>query len=94
MEPTQASNIPECTTANTDVGYAETNETSNAIVHTSVEEFWQNKALGVSSGIDDLGAIQPHIAICWFITCVVVFLCVVKGIKSLGKVAFMFAVDH
>lgn len=46
----------------------------------------RNKALGVSTGIDDLGSMQPHLVICWFITCVVVFLCIMKGIKSLGKV--------
>ncbi|XP_046564506.1 sodium- and chloride-dependent betaine transporter-like [Haliotis rubra] len=51
----------------------------------------RKKALGVSSGIDNLGAMQPHLVICWFITCVVVFLCIMKGIKSLGKVLYVTA---
>ncbi|XP_067652439.1 sodium- and chloride-dependent glycine transporter 2-like [Haliotis asinina] len=68
-----------------------TQELSIGLGQTSTEEFWQYKALGVSSGIDDLGAMQPHLVICWFITCVAVFLCIMKGIKSLGKVLYVTA---
>ncbi|XP_071091398.1 sodium- and chloride-dependent glycine transporter 2-like [Haliotis cracherodii] len=77
-------------------GHAKFNKTqkaseSNVFGHTSTEEFWQNKVLGVSTGIDDLGAMQPHLVICWFITCVAFFLCIMKGIKSLGKVVYVTA---
>ncbi|XP_046585407.1 sodium- and chloride-dependent glycine transporter 2-like [Haliotis rubra] len=85
MKPTNAND----TTITASIGYATFNrsaQTSSVFGHTSTEEFWQNKALGVSSGIDDLGSIQPHLVICWFIACVAVFLCVMNGIKSLGKV--------
>ncbi|XP_067652097.1 sodium- and chloride-dependent betaine transporter-like isoform X2 [Haliotis asinina] len=68
-----------------------TGRVSNTFEHTSTEQFFQYKALGVSSGIDDLGALQPHLVICWFITCVAVFLCVMKGIRSLGKVLYVTA---
>ncbi|XP_067652266.1 sodium- and chloride-dependent glycine transporter 2-like [Haliotis asinina] len=76
------------------IGYATFNgsaQTSSVFGHTSTEEFWQNKALGVSSGIDDLGSMQLHLVICWFFACVAVFLCVMKGIKSLGKVVYVTA---
>ncbi|XP_046564505.1 sodium- and chloride-dependent betaine transporter-like [Haliotis rubra] len=79
---------------NENIGYVHINRTkaiTNSFGQTSTEEFWQYKALGVSSGIDDLGAMQPHLVICWLITCVAVFLCIMKGIKSLGKVVYVTA---
>ncbi|XP_067651746.1 sodium- and chloride-dependent glycine transporter 2-like isoform X2 [Haliotis asinina] len=82
------------TTTTASIGYATFNstaQTSSVFGHTSTEEFWQNKALGVSSGIDDLGSMQPHLVICWFFACVAVFLCVMKGIKSIGKVVYVTA---
>ncbi|XP_071088598.1 sodium- and chloride-dependent GABA transporter 1-like [Haliotis cracherodii] len=90
--PIEAINISHYPNENT--GYEHINrtqETTNILGHTSTEEFWQYKVLGVSSGIDDLGFLQPHLVICWFITCVAVFLCIMKGIKSLGKVVYVTA---
>ncbi|XP_046367052.2 sodium- and chloride-dependent glycine transporter 1-like isoform X1 [Haliotis rufescens] len=59
--------------------------------HTATEEFWQYKVLGISSGIDDLGTVQLHLFICWGLTCLLLFLSIVKGIKSLGKVVYVTA---
>ncbi|XP_048253213.1 sodium- and chloride-dependent betaine transporter-like [Haliotis rufescens] len=64
---------------------------TNAFGHTSTEEFWQYKVLVISSGIEDMGSLQPHLVICWFLTCLSMFLCVMKGVKSLGKVVYVTA---
>ncbi|XP_046581256.1 sodium-dependent noradrenaline transporter-like [Haliotis rubra] len=58
----------------------------NAFGHTSTEEFWQYKVLVISSSLEDMGSLQPHLVICWILTCVSMFLCLMKGVKSLGKV--------
>ncbi|XP_067652264.1 sodium- and chloride-dependent glycine transporter 1-like [Haliotis asinina] len=59
--------------------------------HTSTEEFWQYKVLVISSSLGDVGSLQPHLVICWFLTCVGMFLCLMKGVKSLGKVVYVTA---
>ncbi|XP_071094834.1 sodium- and chloride-dependent glycine transporter 2-like [Haliotis cracherodii] len=59
--------------------------------HTSTEEFWQYGVLGISSGIEDLGPVQPHLVVCWFLTCVVVLLCIIRGVRSVGKVVYVTA---
>ncbi|XP_067652262.1 sodium- and chloride-dependent glycine transporter 2-like [Haliotis asinina] len=74
---------------------AESGNTSSEIAsvfgHTSTEEFWQYRVLDISSGVDDLGPIQPHLVLCWFLTCVVVLLCIIKGVGSVGKVVYVTA---
>ncbi|XP_046356613.2 sodium- and chloride-dependent glycine transporter 2-like [Haliotis rufescens] len=92
LKPVQAINTTEY--RHDGIGYKNINTTervSNAFDHTSTEQFFQYKALGVSSGIEDLGSMQAHLVICWFITCVAIFLCIVKGIKSFGKVLYVTA---
>ncbi|XP_046546541.1 sodium- and chloride-dependent glycine transporter 2-like [Haliotis rubra] len=64
---------------------------SNVFGHTATEEFWQYNVLDISSGIDDLGTVQLHLFICWFLTCLLLFLGIAKGIKSLGKVVYVTA---
>ncbi|XP_071086555.1 sodium- and chloride-dependent glycine transporter 1-like [Haliotis cracherodii] len=64
---------------------------TKAFGHTATEEFWQYKVLGISSGIDDVGTVQLHLLICWFLTCLFLFLCIMKGIRSLGKVVYVTA---
>ncbi|XP_071082121.1 sodium- and chloride-dependent glycine transporter 1-like [Haliotis cracherodii] len=76
------------------VSYGETNVShDHGLItvrgHTAAEEFWQNKVLGISSGLDDVGPVQLHLLVCWFITCVLMFLCIMKGIRSIGKVVYV-----
>ncbi|XP_048253203.1 sodium-dependent proline transporter-like [Haliotis rufescens] len=53
---------------------------------TASEEFWQYNALRVSNGVDTLGSVQTHLVICAFISWAVLFLCLMFGVKSVGKV--------
>ncbi|VDI40009.1 solute carrier family 6 (neurotransmitter transporter, amino acid) member 5/7/9/14, partial [Mytilus galloprovincialis] len=53
---------------------------------TSPEEFWRENVLQMSSGISELGTINWKLMLCFFFIWLVVGLCVIKGVKSIGKV--------
>ena len=52
----------------------------------AAEEYFNNNVLNLSDGIDDLGAVQPHLVLSLFIAWLVVGAALIKGIKSSGKV--------
>ncbi|CAG2212319.1 SLC6A6 [Mytilus edulis] len=60
--------------------------TSNQLFSDPVTEFWENKVLGISDGIDQPGAIKWDICLCLLFAWIAVYLCICKGIKSSGKV--------
>ncbi|XP_072030979.1 sodium- and chloride-dependent glycine transporter 1-like [Amphiura filiformis] len=67
---------------------------SNATVTTvtrPAEEFWLNYALGRSEGLHDMGTIRWQLLLCLLLAWIVVFLCLIKGIKSVGKVVYFTA---
>ncbi|KAH3833324.1 hypothetical protein DPMN_106630 [Dreissena polymorpha] len=51
-------------------------------------EYFYNEVLNVSDGLDDIGGIQWQLALCLLLCWVIVFMCLVKGIYSAGKVAY------
>ncbi|XP_046573609.1 sodium- and chloride-dependent betaine transporter-like [Haliotis rubra] len=55
------------------------------LAHTPAEEFWQYNVQSVSSGLEDVGGVQWHIVGCLFGSIAIVFLCLVRGVKSSGK---------
>ncbi|XP_033739718.1 sodium-dependent proline transporter-like [Pecten maximus] len=59
--------------------------------HSSEEEFWQYKVLDISAGFHDFGSLKGHLVICLLITWIIVYLCVIKGIRSSGKVVYVTA---
>ncbi|PRD25861.1 UNVERIFIED_CONTAM: Sodium- and chloride-dependent glycine transporter 1 [Trichonephila clavipes] len=83
------SNLTDCFTSNS------TNDTlhllSNTSKKTSSEEYWLYNVLHQSSGIDNLGEIQKPLAFTLFIAWFMVFLCLLKGVKSSGKVVYISA---
>uniref|UniRef100_A0A8B9SZH0 Transporter n=1 Tax=Anas platyrhynchos TaxID=8839 RepID=A0A8B9SZH0_ANAPL len=67
---------------------------SGSATHTSASEaFWKEQVLGVthSSGLGDPGPVQWPLALCLLAAWVVVFLCMLKGIRSSGKVVYFTA---
>ncbi|XP_052809265.1 sodium- and chloride-dependent glycine transporter 1-like [Mya arenaria] len=58
---------------------------------TSATEFWENNVLAKSRGINDLGSVQLHLLGCMALGWLLVFLCLWKGVKSLGKVVYVTA---
>ncbi|CAH1268646.1 SLC6A9 [Branchiostoma lanceolatum] len=55
------------------------------------QEYWNNRVLGISSGIEETGTVQWELALCLLAAWVVVFFCLFKGIKSSGKVVYFTA---
>ncbi|XP_046560660.1 sodium- and chloride-dependent creatine transporter 1-like [Haliotis rubra] len=58
---------------------------------TATEEFWEYGVLHKSAGLEDMGVLQPHLVGCLFASWLLVFLCLVKGVKSVGKVVYVTA---
>ncbi len=71
-----------------------TNGTFNGYLNTSTRpalEFWDNYVLDRSEGLEDMGPIRWQMALCLLLAWVVVFLCIVRGVKSSGKVVYFTA---
>ncbi|XP_038060570.1 sodium- and chloride-dependent glycine transporter 1-like [Patiria miniata] len=54
-------------------------------------EFWDRYVLDRSDGMEDMGPIRWQIALCLLLAWTVVFLCIVRGVKSSGKVVYFTA---
>ncbi|OWF53371.1 sodium- and chloride-dependent glycine transporter 2-like [Mizuhopecten yessoensis] len=67
------------------------NNTANGIARTPSEEFWQRNVLDISENIDTMGGIRWQLALGLFAAWLAVFLCLIKGIKTSGKVVYVAA---
>ncbi|XP_046573607.1 sodium- and chloride-dependent creatine transporter 1-like [Haliotis rubra] len=61
------------------------------LAHTPFEEFWQYNVLNVSTGLEDVGSVQWEIVGCLLAAITIIFVCIVRGIKSAGKVVYVTA---
>ncbi|VDI51145.1 Hypothetical predicted protein [Mytilus galloprovincialis] len=66
--------------------------TTNGSWITASEEFWRENVLQMSSGIGELGTINWKLMLCFFFIWLVVGLCVIKGVKSIGKIVYVTAI--
>ncbi|XP_077990965.1 sodium-dependent proline transporter-like [Glandiceps talaboti] len=55
------------------------------------EEYWTNYVLNINDGIENLGTVQWQLALCLLLSWIVVFLCLLKGVKTSGKVVYFTA---
>ncbi|XP_013386200.1 sodium-dependent proline transporter-like isoform X3 [Lingula anatina] len=55
------------------------------------EEYFSLHVLSKSEGIQDLGGMKWHILLCLTLAWILVFVCLIKGIKSSGKVVYFTA---
>uniref|UniRef100_T1KFZ1 Transporter n=1 Tax=Tetranychus urticae TaxID=32264 RepID=T1KFZ1_TETUR len=69
-----------------------TNITSQNL-STSAQEFFEHKLLQIdaSSGFSDLGALRPELVGCVFLTFILLYFSLFKGVKSSGKVVWVTA---
>ncbi|PSN53224.1 Sodium- and chloride-dependent glycine transporter 1 [Blattella germanica] len=58
---------------------------------TPADEFFHNKILQISDGIEDQGTIVWQLLLCNIASWIIVFLCIMKGVKSVGKVVYFTA---
>lgn len=56
------------------------------------EEYWNNEALKMSTGMDVYGQPIWYLVLCLMLAWIVVFFCLIKGIKSTGKVVYFTAI--
>ncbi|XP_069141841.1 sodium-dependent proline transporter-like [Argopecten irradians] len=56
------------------------------------EEYFNNRALGLSTGLEDFGQPRWELVLCLLLAWFVCFLCLIKGIKTTGKVVYFTAV--
>ncbi|KAA0714341.1 Sodium- and chloride-dependent creatine transporter 1 [Triplophysa tibetana] len=54
-------------------------------------EFWENKVLNISEGLDKPGAMNWEMTLCLMAVWVMVYFCVWKGVKSTGKIVYFTA---
>ncbi|XP_048253290.1 sodium- and chloride-dependent creatine transporter 1-like [Haliotis rufescens] len=52
----------------------------------------QYNVLRVSSGVETLGSVQTHLMLCSVASWAILFLCMMSGVKSFGKVVYVTAV--
>ncbi|XP_059149192.1 sodium- and chloride-dependent glycine transporter 1-like [Physella acuta] len=64
-------------------------DTSN--LRPASEEFWIKNVLELSSGLETMGGLPWHTTVALLVACTCVFLCLIKGIKSVGKVVYVTA---
>lgn len=57
------------------------------------EEFWERFVLRLheSDGLDDLGGVSLKLVVCLILAWSVIFFCIIKGVKSSGKVVYFTA---
>lgn len=60
-------------------------------LRTAAQEFLTKSVLKESSGIEEMGEIQWHLALTLLAAWIIIFLCLIKGIKSSGKVVYFTA---
>ncbi|XP_014664701.1 PREDICTED: sodium- and chloride-dependent GABA transporter ine-like [Priapulus caudatus] len=78
-------NTPSCQINSTQDGANSTQQ------FTPAEEYFYNKVLNISSGIDDPGDIQPMLVATLAVAWLIVFLVLIKGVGSMGKVVYFVA---
>ena len=53
-----------------------------------VKEFWERKVLQKTSGIEHLGGFHYELLFCFFLSYVIIYFCLFKGVRWTGKVTF------
>ncbi|XP_073690070.1 sodium- and chloride-dependent GABA transporter 2-like [Garra rufa] len=57
----------------------------------SVTEFWRNRVLVLSDGIEQVGKINWELLLCLIVMWIICYFCIWKGVKSTGKVVYFTA---
>ncbi|XP_014241505.1 sodium- and chloride-dependent glycine transporter 2-like isoform X1 [Cimex lectularius] len=63
----------------------------NATKETASLQYWERHVLKLSDGIENIGPIKWDLALCLLFSWIIVVLCLIKGIKTSGKVVYFAA---
>ncbi|EEC19465.1 sodium-neurotransmitter symporter, putative, partial [Ixodes scapularis] len=58
---------------------------------TAAEQFWEKYVLDLSPNIEEVGSIKWDLCLCLFVSWAIVFLCLIRGVSSSGKVVYFTA---
>uniref|UniRef100_W5NK54 Transporter n=1 Tax=Lepisosteus oculatus TaxID=7918 RepID=W5NK54_LEPOC len=67
------------------------NSTVAANATSPVIEYWENRVLRISSGIDHIGVLHWDLSLCLLAAWIICYFCIWKGVKSTGKVVYFTA---
>ncbi|CAH1772993.1 unnamed protein product [Owenia fusiformis] len=67
------------------------NATGKPKLKTPTEEFFERHLLQVTGGISEVGVVQWPLVVCLIVSWVVIFFCLWKGVKSMGKAVYFTA---
>lgn len=84
-DPLWANNTP-CFVRSQNTSLINLNETKP-----SSQVYWERYVLDISDGLDDLGGVKWDLALCLLLSWIIVVACLVKGIKTSGKVVYFAA---
>ena len=57
----------------------------------AVKEYWTNRILGKTSGLEEMGEFQLHLFVALMVAWFLVFVCICRGIHTSGKVVYVTA---
>ncbi|XP_061694134.1 sodium- and chloride-dependent creatine transporter 1 isoform X2 [Syngnathoides biaculeatus] len=88
-----AFSVHHCKNASDNTTVAGSNHTCAQLAHavSPIIEFWENKVLKISSGLDDPGHVNWELLLCLITVWLLVYFCVWKGVKSTGKIVYFTA---
>ncbi|XP_076163039.1 sodium- and chloride-dependent GABA transporter 1 [Ptiloglossa arizonensis] len=87
-------NTPYCYDASESLqGQNRSNATNNTMLHytTPVEEYWERRVLGITSGIETIGGIQWELLSCLIAGWLLVYLIIRRGLHQSGKIIWFSA---
>lgn len=64
-------------------------ETRNYFIFTSIIFLFSKKVLKISNGIEEVGGIVWELFFCNLFSWIIVYLCIIRGVKSIGKVVYV-----
>lgn len=73
------------------LGLNNSNSTFHRRAISASEQFWKHHVLEITSGAGNMGSIRYPLLLCLAISWIFVFICLIKGIKSSGKVVYVAA---
>ncbi|KAM9830674.1 sodium- and chloride-dependent creatine transporter 1 isoform X2 [Syngnathus typhle] len=88
-----AFNLHQCYNASANASIPGSNLTCAQVAQarSPIIEFWENKVLNISSGLDDPGQINWELLLCLMAVWLLIYFCVWKGVKSTGKIVYFTA---
>ncbi|XP_069121809.1 sodium- and chloride-dependent glycine transporter 1-like isoform X1 [Argopecten irradians] len=64
---------------------------NGSLLKTPPEEFWEKNVLELTESIQTLGTVRWPLLLCGLVTSVIIFLCLIRGIHTSGKVMYVMA---